>query len=229
MNVSASTTHEVPDTYTATLNGQLANVGFWDSEGPSCTIDGDGSYSLTYTYTGDDDILDESNVAIMLLLDFNTYTLGDGTTAEGTGIVLDVTSVTLGDTDMNYSGSCVAPSYAKADDGKTLKLNIYNVWSSSQYTQDITIPTDMAVQDGDALTVNFNVTGLDDAISRAKELNGITTTVTEDKKDDTIGESTGSTLSGEPTGIRGDVNYDGRVNVADVMLLKRYILRLITW
>jgi hypothetical protein len=177
----SATVHEVPDTYTATLNGQLGEVGFWDADGPSCTVTGDGSYSLTYTYTGNEDILNDpseggDNVAVILLLDFDTYTLGDGTTAEGTGIVLNVTSVTLGGTDLNYSGSCVAPAYTRADDGKTLKLNIYNTWNKAQYTQDISNLTSKTIKSGETLTVNFNVSGLTDAIARAKEVNSIVTT-----------------------------------------------------
>ena len=36
-------------------------------------------------------------------------------------------------------------------------------------------------------------------------------------------------LYSTPTGVRGDVNYDGLVNNIDVMVLRKYILHLIEW
>ena len=41
----------------------------------------------------------------------------------------------------------------------------------------------------------------------------------------TVGDS--DVLPSEPTGIRGDVNYDGKVNVADIITLRRYLLHII--
>lgn len=43
----------------------------------------------------------------------------------------------------------------------------------------------------------------------------------------TVGDS--DVLPSEPTGIRGDVNYDGKVNVADIITLRRYLLHIIEW
>jgi hypothetical protein len=46
----------------------------------------------------------------------------------------------------------------------------------------------------------------------------------------TIGDSTEKVEFPEtPTGIRGDVNYDGEVNAVDLLLLKKYLLQIITW
>jgi hypothetical protein len=46
----------------------------------------------------------------------------------------------------------------------------------------------------------------------------------------TIGDSTTSvSLNETPTNVRGDVNYDGVVNAVDLLLLKKYLLKLITW
>ncbi len=61
-----------------------------------------------------------------------------------------------------------------------------------------------------------------------------TTTVSDDSTatddDTTIGDSTEKVeLNETPTGIRGDVNYDGEVNAIDLLLLKKYLLQLITW
>ena len=38
----------------------------------------------------------------------------------------------------------------------------------------------------------------------------------------TVGES-------EPTGVRGDINYDGKVTTLDLLLLKKYLLGIIKW
>ena len=38
----------------------------------------------------------------------------------------------------------------------------------------------------------------------------------------TVGES-------EPTGVRGDINYDGKVTTLDLLLLKKYLLGITTW
>ena len=38
----------------------------------------------------------------------------------------------------------------------------------------------------------------------------------------TVGES-------EPTGVRGDINYDGKVTTVDLLLLKKYLLGIIKW
>ena len=44
-----------------------------------------------------------------------------------------------------------------------------------------------------------------------------------DNKDDlTIGNS-------NPTGVRGDINYDGKVTTADLLLLKKYLLGIVKW
>jgi hypothetical protein len=50
--------------------------------------------------------------------------------------------------------------------------------------------------------------------------------------DTTIGDSDNTQtveLNETPTGIRGDVNYDGEVNAVDLLLLKKYLLQIITW
>ena len=38
----------------------------------------------------------------------------------------------------------------------------------------------------------------------------------------TVGDS-------EPTGVRGDINYDGKVTTLDLLLLKKYLLGITTW
>jgi hypothetical protein len=51
-----------------------------------------------------------------------------------------------------------------------------------------------------------------------------------DTTEPTIGDSTTSVdLNETPTNVRGDVNYDGQVNAVDLLLLKKYLLKLITW
>ena len=36
-------------------------------------------------------------------------------------------------------------------------------------------------------------------------------------------------IDAEPTNIRGDINYDGKVNSADILFLRRYLLHLLKW
>ena len=44
-----------------------------------------------------------------------------------------------------------------------------------------------------------------------------------DNKDDlTIGNS-------KATGVRGDINYDGKVTTLDLLLLKKYLLGIVKW
>ncbi|MGN1411651.1 MAG: hypothetical protein ACI4WH_03965 [Oscillospiraceae bacterium] len=174
MSASAET---VPDTYTATLNGQFNQSSFWKADGPSCTVNGDGQYSLTYTYTGEDGEVTADSMCLILLLDFNTYSCVESGDVIESGITLDINSITLADTNLNYSGSCVAPSYRHADDGSTIKLNIHNVWDAAQRTEAITVPSE--IHNGDKLVVDFNVNGLTSAIAKAKELNGETAQDTE--------------------------------------------------
>ena len=38
----------------------------------------------------------------------------------------------------------------------------------------------------------------------------------------TVGDS-------EPTGVRGDINYDGKVTTVDLLLLKKYLLGIVKW
>ena len=44
----------------------------------------------------------------------------------------------------------------------------------------------------------------------------------------TVGDST-TVGESEPTGVRGDINYDGKVTTLDLLLLKRYLLGIIKW
>lgn len=54
--------------------------------------------------------------------------------------------------------------------------------------------------------------------------------VVSSKASTTIGDSTTRlTLNETPTGIRGDVNYDGEVNAVDLLVLKKYLLQMVTW
>ena len=47
-------------------------------------------------------------------------------------------------------------------------------------------------------------------------------------KDPTVGEST-TVGESEPTGVRGDINYDGKVTTLDLLLLKKYLLGIVKW
>ena len=47
-------------------------------------------------------------------------------------------------------------------------------------------------------------------------------------KDTTLGDST-TVGESEPTGVRGDINYDGKVTTVDLLLLKKYLLGIVKW
>ena len=44
----------------------------------------------------------------------------------------------------------------------------------------------------------------------------------------TVGDST-TVGESEPTGVRGDINYDGKVTPVDLLLLKKYLLGIVKW
>ena len=44
----------------------------------------------------------------------------------------------------------------------------------------------------------------------------------------TLGDST-TVGESEPTGVRGDINYDGKVTTLDLLLLKKYLLGIVKW
>lgn len=201
----------IADTYTASLQGQLVDAGFWNADAPSCSVNGDGNYSISYTYTGEDGETTYDSTCLILKLDFNVYSISSSGSLAETGIVIDINSVDVDGTDLGYSGSSSNESaYRVDDDGSTIRHNIYNVWSSGQNTQDITVP--FTVTNGSVVTVNFTVSGLDNAIHEAKVLAGEIyeeetsapeeTTKADDtttKSDDTTTKSDGTTKAGETT------------------------------
>ena len=56
----------------------------------------------------------------------------------------------------------------------------------------------------------------------------VTTTTTTEITTDTTPAETTTTTTTEPTFLLGDVNLDGNVNVQDVVLLQKYLIRMET-
>lgn len=224
MSASAET---IPDTYTATLNGQFNETSFWNADGPSCTVSGDGQYSLTYTYTGEDGQVTADSMCLILLLDFNTHTCVEGGDVIASGITLDINSITLGGTNLNYTGSCVAPAYCHADNGDTIKLNIHNVWNQAQRAENVTVPSE--IHNGDKLVVDFNINGLTNAIAKAKELSGESggeeteaTTVNTDNSEVTTEATTVDNSNNTPNSTTASTTIDNSKQVYITDTGKKY-------
>ncbi|MCD7799853.1 MAG: dockerin type I repeat-containing protein [Ruminococcus sp.] len=203
---------EIADSYTASLQGQIIDTGFWDDSYASCTVTGDGTYSVSYTYTGVGGTTNSetTDTCLMLKFDFNVYNVSSSGDLAETGIVIDINSVDVDGTSLNYSGSSSnSNAYRVDDDGKTIRHNIYNLWSTGQDTTDI---DNFTITEGQTLTVSFTVSGLEDAIEQAKVLAG---EITDSDNDDNTSLS-----------LLDDVNLDGKVNTADLLTLKRYLLGL---
>jgi hypothetical protein len=145
-------------TYTATLAGSVGSSSFWDETASTTSITGDGSYTLTFDF---DEATESTanNGAIILSTDINPYEYVEDATGlsaseviEKSGIVISVDSVLVDGKAVQYTQSSGA--YCMNDDGKTLRLNIYNVWGSN--VKDIDF--DFTVEE--SITVNFSISGL---------------------------------------------------------------------
>jgi hypothetical protein len=145
-------------TYTATLAGSVGSADFWDGNASTTSVTGDGSYTLTFDF---DEATESTanNGAIILSTDINPYEYVEDATGlsaseviEKSGIVISVDSVLVDGKAVQYTQSSGA--YCMNDDGKTLRLNIYNVWGSN--VKDIDF--DFTVEE--SITVNFSISGL---------------------------------------------------------------------
>lgn len=193
----------VPETYTAVLNGTVGSTSLWDSSAPSCTINGDGDYSLTFPLNEATKSEAGTGALILEIPDINIYDIvGEGATLADTGIVLSVNSITVDGNAVAYNGPSDG-AYRTGDNGTCIRLNIYNVWGGND-VQDI----DFNFEAEKDVTINFNVSGLSAAIQKA---NGggeeeTTTAASDDttkaddttKKDDTT-KADGTTKKGDTT------------------------------
>lgn len=196
--ISASA-DEVPTSYKATLSGQLVKTEYWNSNAGSTTVDHDGTYDVSITYSGDDGQVTADDLCLILELDFNLYSLvpkGSNPDLEASGITMGINSVTVDGVSLNYSGSPTSNAYRCSDDGKSIRFNIYNTWSdgTGQHTTDITVPFD--VKNGSVVSVNFTVNGLENAIAKAQELNASTTSNTDNSQ---VTTTEGDTSSDDTT------------------------------
>jgi hypothetical protein len=184
---SALDASAVADTYTATLQGQLVDTGFWNGDASTVQVTGDGSYSVSLTYNGVDAEVTSESCCLILTLDFNVYDVSTNGVLSETGIVIDINSVDCDGTSLNYSGtSSNDKAYRVDDDGKSIRHNIFNSWGgAAQDVSDITVP--FSVTSGSVVTVNFTVSGLNDAITKAKELAGEDTSDSSDDNTNTDG------------------------------------------
>jgi hypothetical protein len=145
-------------TYTATLAGSVGSADFWDGNAPTTSVTGDGSYTLTFDF---DEATESTanNGAIILSTDINPYEYVEDATGlsaseviEKSGIVISVDSVLVDGKAVQYTQSSGA--YCMNDDGKTLRLNIYNVWGSTVEDIDFNFTVE------ESITVNFSISGL---------------------------------------------------------------------
>lgn len=194
----------VPETYTAALNATVGNTEGWYKNGtaPTCTINGDGDYSLTLSLIEPTESVSGSGALILEIPDINIWDfVPDGSTLADTGIVVSVTAVKVDGNPIAYTGPSEG-AYRTGDDGNCIRLNIYNVWGNDVQDIDFNFTAEKNV------TVDFNVSGLSAAIQKA---NGggeeeTTTAASDDttkaddttKKDDTT-KADGTTKKGDTT------------------------------
>lgn len=192
---------EVQDSYTFSLVGTVGTAQFWDSAAPTVQVTGDGSYSLQFDIEQPTEAKDGTG-AIIISTDINAFDFDDEGNIENTGIKIAVDSVEVDGNPIEYKGPS-AGAYALNDDGKTIRLNIYNVWGNDVPDIDFNFTVENSVK------VNFTVDGLTDAIANAKGSTGDTTT-TDDQptigdsdnggKNPTIGDSDNGKDSGKDSG-----------------------------
>lgn len=203
----------VADTYTATLSGQISNTTYWDGDASTISVSADGTYNISLTYTGEDAEVVSEALGLILTLDFNLFNLSDPVDLAGSGIVISVSSVDVNGTSIGYncSNSSVGGNVFRVnDDGSTIRYNIFNVWgdSSGQHTEDVSVPFD--IHTGDTLNVTFSISGLEDAIHKAKVLAGeivdepeTTTTASSDDSGDNDNTTTSTTTTTTTTANNG--------------------------
>jgi hypothetical protein len=181
----------VADSYTATLTGSVAQMGFWDSDATTCTVDHDGQYTLSLTCSEASEVTDGA-LCLIVKLDFNVYDVSSSGSLSETGITIDVNSVDVDGTSLNYKGSTSdGNSHRVDDDGSTIRCNIYNTWSNGQETKDIDVP--FTVEEGSKINVTFTVSGLESAIKQAKVLAG---EVVEEDSNGSSGDTTTTASNG---------------------------------
>jgi len=184
---------EVQDSYTFSLMGTVGTAQFWDADAPTVEVDGDGSYSLEFTFTEPTESVDGSG-AIILSTDINAFdfveegaAIDKTEIAAKTGINITIDSVEIDGQEVAYTGPS-AGAYVFNDDGTTIRLNVYNVWGNDVKDIDFNFTVEQSVK------VNFTVDGLSEAMGNT----GDTTTVTNGSDETTvttkvnIGDSDGS-------------------------------------
>lgn len=215
----------VPETYTAVLNGTVGSTSLWDSSAPSCTINGDGDYSLTFPLNEATKSEAGTGALILEIPDINIYDIvGEGATLADTGIVLSVNSITVDGNAIAYNGPSDG-AYRTGDNGTCIRLNIYNVWGGND-VQDI----DFNFEAEKDVTINFNVSGLSAAIQKANGSGEETTTASDEttkadgttKKDDTTtkkDETTKSDGDGTTVAQEETTTATGDAGIAGIVLV----------
>lgn len=195
----------VAESYTAVLSGTVGSTSHWDSDAPSCTISGDGDYSLTFALNEATKSEAGSGALILEIPDINIYDFaGEGATIADTGIVVSVNSITIDGNAVAYNGPSDG-AYRTGDNGSCIRLNIYNVWGND--VQDI----DFNFEAEKDVTVNFNVSGLTAAIQKANG-GGEETTAAEETKADETTKADGTTKKDDTTTKKDETtksNSDG--------------------
>ncbi|MBQ4466200.1 MAG: dockerin type I repeat-containing protein, partial [Oscillospiraceae bacterium] len=127
------------------------------------------------------------------IYDYKTDPDAEGTDGLSDGnIKFEITSILVDGTEVEYTPAAAGTS----DDGKSLRLNIYNTWAKVT-----SIDPALTIKDG--ITVNFDLTlgsGGEEATTEATD-------------DEPVGDFT-----------YGDVNGDSKVDIMDVIALNKYLL-----
>lgn len=246
----------IPKKFTNTLEVATANIndgkttisssGFPEDYVKSYTVDGleveivdneisfknaqPGSYTLTVSdvnnvYADVTTSFVLSTDKIVAIAGKNAIVKADGVSDEEfSNFLSNLSTVTIGETSYNLSGRG-SVAIINTEDG-TVNLDITQGMGDSA--------TKIFAEDG---TYNLVVTatGYENPVNLTVTVGETTEPSEPTEPTDPITPGTSGSIGESdfscdtPTNIRGDINYDGKVNVSDLVFLRRYLLHMIKW
>ncbi len=203
VKTTESSTTQEPDgdpVGNAWLAGQAGSYSFWnmaDAGQVPTTITGNGQYTVAFDIASGDGT--GSIECLILSTDISAYDYAPAGTTDplkDCGINIAIDSIKMDGTEVAYSGPTDG-AFRLNDDGTTLRVNIYNTWTSPAISdianQDITL--------ADKLEVTFTVSGLPGAsveTTVSTESTTTATTTTTAKPTETTKTTTSTTTTDKP-------------------------------